>query len=111
MLQLWWWMLSFSFWCLVWLPRAQVLIHESPKLSHLFRNTLVSPYILIEVGMYALYALLSKKSKTHMPLPQPGNHVLFKHVHLGEDSGMWELFSVISHKLLYVTKEDGCLSH
>ncbi len=46
--------------------------------------------------MYALYALLSKKSKSHMPLPQP---VLFKHVHLGEDSGMWELFSGISHKL------------
>ena len=95
----------FGAWCGCHMLRCyvqQMLVHESPKLSHLFRNTIVSVYIFVEVGMYALYALFSKKSESHMPLPQPGNHVLFKHVHFGEDSGMWELFAVISHELLYV---------
>jgi hypothetical protein len=29
--------------------------------------------------------------------------VFFKHVHFWEDSGMWELFSVIGHEVLHVS--------
>ena len=72
-----------------------MLSHKSPKLIHLFQNTVVRAGELVEVLVDTLHALLPKKSKSHMPLPQPRYDMFFKHVHLWEDSGMWELFPVV----------------
>ena len=88
---------------MLWCYMKQMFSHEGSKSIHLLRNTCVGTLEPVKMGMYALYALLSKKPKSHMKFPQPRKHMLFKHVHLWEYCGMWELFPIESHEIFYVT--------
>lgn len=76
-----------------------MFFHGMVKLLHWLCYPTVRPSQRIEILVDGLSTLLPHQPKSNVPLPQPGDHMRLKHVHLGQYTSRWTGTSVEVHEL------------
>ena len=87
-----------------------MLFNNVLKLIESIYNTAVSIVHLVDGRVQGLCPLLPHQACTHVPPPQPRNHVVLHNMHFRQDGGPWELLPVKSHEVsdILLCKKVNC---